>query len=86
MRLKQLRFLQSENSLLTMHCKMNSRTRLCIFILLLSLLINSTISQGGNELCSDADCTCDPSGDTDLIDVICKCSPKKVNNLEEKII
>merc|ERR1719210_1985650 len=56
---------------------MYSRTWFCIFILLFSLLINPTISQEETELCSDKDCTCDPSGDTDLIDVICKCSPNR---------
>jgi len=75
--MKMFKLFQRDEKLSTMKCKMISRTTFCIFILLLSYLINPTISQGENELCSDNDCTCNPSGDTDLIDVICKCSPNR---------
>ena len=76
--MKMFKLLQRDEKLSTMKCKMISRTTFCIFILSLSYLINPTISQGENELCSDNDCTCNPSGDTDLIDIICKCSPNRV--------
>ena len=57
-----------------------TRTSLYIFIILCSLLISPTISQEGNDLCTDPDCTCDSQpGEPDLIDVVCTCSPKKVN-------
>lgn len=73
---------QRHEKISTMKCKIISRTTFCILILSLLYMINPTISQGENELCSDNDCTCNPSSDTDLIDVICKCSPNRVKYLE----
>ena len=62
------------------------KTALFIFIILCSLLIPPTISQGGNELCTDEDCTCDSQqGNPDLIDVVCRCSPKKVKKVDKNV-
>lgn len=75
--MKWLSFLHAGCSNATRKSANSSRTSLCIFIILCSLLICPTISQGGSELCTDEDCTCDSNDETDLIDVICRCSPKK---------
>ena len=76
-----LLFFRDEHNDTSKTCTNSSKkTRFCIFIILCSLLITPTISQGGKELCIDGDCTCDANGEADLIDVICRCSPKKVSN------
>ena len=83
--MKWLSFFQTGCSNATRRCANSSRTCLCIFIILCSLLICPTISQGGSELCTDEDCPCDSNDETDLIDVICRCSPKKVSMGLEKL-
>ena len=64
----------------------NSRTSVCILIILCSFLISPTISQEGNDLCTDEDCTCNSQGSPDLIDVNCRCSPKKVRLSKDNIL
>jgi len=59
------------------HCVKLSRTNICIYLVLCFLLISPSISQEEGELCTDNDCTCNPQGETDLIEVICRCSPKR---------
>ena len=60
-------------------CVKLSRTNICIYVVLCFLLISPSISQEEGELCIDNDCTCNPQGETDLIEVICRCSPKRVS-------
>ena len=67
-------------------CVKLSTTNICIYLVLCFLLISPSISQEEGELCTDSDCTCNPQGETDLIEVICRCSPKRVSIFQEYLV
>ena len=67
-------------------CVKLSTTNICIYLVLCFLLISPSISQEEGELCTDNDCTCNPQGETDLIEVICRCSPKRVSIFQKYLV